>query len=34
MTFYDFISLCFNLDGIYYDLEQNDKLKEIEKEIN
>lgn len=29
---YYLLSFCFNLDGVYYEIEQNTKIKEIEQD--
>lgn len=33
-TFYDFFSYIFNMDGIYYEINQNELCKEIVKDMS
>jgi len=33
MSLYDFFSYCFNVYGIEYEIQQNELLHEIEKDI-
>lgn len=34
MTFYELLSFCFNIDGINYEEQQNEKIDEINKDYN
>jgi hypothetical protein len=34
MTFYELLSFCFNMDGINYEQQQNEKIDEINKDYN